>query len=119
MKHSAKAAARLTREHARQARSSTVAASGPNGTRWVQLPYALMLTGMVIGLALMVGSNRAVRTGTLVIAGAVLAGSLARLALPDGRAGLLRSRRRLVDVGLLAGLGAGLLVAGLILQVPR
>jgi hypothetical protein len=115
MKHSAKATARLAREHARQAR-----AGGAQGaTIWVQLPYALMITGMVIGLALMVGSNRSVRTGTLVIAGAVLAGSLTRLVLPDGRAGLLRSRRRLVDVGLLAGFGTGLLVAGLILQVPR
>ena len=84
-----------------------------------QLPYALMLTGTVIGLALMVGSSRAVRTGTLVIAGAALAGSLARLVLPDERAGLLRSRRRLVDVGLLAVLGVALLVAVLILQAPR
>jgi hypothetical protein len=115
MKHSAKAAARLAREHARQAG----AASNPGGAIWVQLPYALMLTGMVVGLALMVGSSRSVRTGTLVIAGAVFAGSLARLLLSDGRAGLLGSRRRLVDAGLLAGLGVGLLVAGLILEVPR
>jgi Protein of unknown function (DUF3017) len=115
MKHSAKAAARVAREHARQAR----AASAQGGTFWAQLPYALMITGLVIGLALMVGSSQSVRTGTLVIAGAVLAGSFTRLVLPDSRAGLLRARRRLVDVGLLAGLGTGLLVAGLILQVPR
>jgi hypothetical protein len=115
MKHSAKAAARVAREHARQAR----AASAAGGSALVQLPYALMLTGLVVGLALMVGSSRSVRTGTLVIAGAILAASLTRLVLPDDRAGLLRARRRLVDVGLLAGLGTGLLVAGLILQVPR
>jgi hypothetical protein len=115
VKHSAKAAARLARERARQTRTAGV----QNGSLRAQVPYALMLTGVVIGLALMVGSTRAVRTGTLVIAGAVLAGSLARLLLPEGRAGLLGSRRRLVDVGLLAGLGASLLVAVLIIHAPR
>jgi hypothetical protein len=53
----------------------------------------------------------------LVIAGALLAGSLTRLVLPDSRVGLLRSRRRLVDVALLAALGAGLLISGLFVQV--
>jgi hypothetical protein len=50
----------------------------------------------------------------LVIAGALLAGSLTRLVLPDGRVGLLGSRRRLADVAALTALGVGLLIAGLI-----
>ena len=54
----------------------------------------------------------------MVIAGALLAGSLARLVLPEGKAGMLGSRRRIVDVGVLGVLGIGLLVAGLIVAVP-
>jgi hypothetical protein len=53
-----------------------------------------------------------------VIAGALLAGSLARLVLPESKAGMLGSRRRLVDVAVLGILGVGLLVAGLIAKVP-
>lgn len=83
-----------------------------------QLPYAVVLAGMALGLLLMQVARDAVRGGTLVIAGALLAGSLTRLVLPDGRAGLLRSRRRLVDVALLTALGGGLLIAGLIVRVP-
>jgi hypothetical protein len=55
----------------------------------------------------------------LVIAGTLLAGSLARLVLPQGKAGMLGSRRRLVDVAALSALGVGLLIAGLILKVPH
>ena len=86
--------------------------------RLAQLPYALVLTGTVLGLALMWIAGQAVKSGTLVIAGALLAGAVARLALPDSKAGLLRSRRRLVDVAALTALGIGLLVAGLVVQVP-
>jgi hypothetical protein len=83
-----------------------------------QLPYLLVLAGVLLGLVLMRGGAQAVRGGTLVIASALLAGSLTRLLLPDGMAGLLGSRRRLVDVGLLTALGVGLLIAGLIVKVP-
>jgi hypothetical protein len=53
----------------------------------------------------------------LVIAGALLAGAVARMVLPEGRAGMLGSRRRLVDVAALATLGVGLLIAGLVVKV--
>ncbi len=79
----------------------------------MQLPYLLVLAGLVAGLATARGGGQAVKGGTLVIAGALLAGSLMRLVLPDGRAGMLASRRRLADVAVLGALGAGLLVAGL------
>jgi hypothetical protein len=49
------------------------------------------------------------------VAGILLAAAVARLALPERRAGMLVSRRRLVDVAMLAALGAGLLAAGLVL----
>jgi hypothetical protein len=45
----------------------------------------------------------------------VLAAALARIVLPERRAGMLVSRRRLVDVAVLAALGTGLLVAALVL----
>jgi Protein of unknown function (DUF3017) len=48
---------------------------------------------------------------------ALLAGAVARLLLPDRLAGLLATRKRSTDVITLALLGAGLLVAGLVL--PR
>jgi hypothetical protein len=86
--------------------------------RLAQLPYALVLAGTVAGLVLMQVTKGAVRSGTLVIAGALLAGSLTRLVLPDGLAGPLRSRRRLVDVALLTALGVGLLISGLIVKLP-
>jgi hypothetical protein len=83
-----------------------------------QLPYALVLAGIAAGLVLMEVAKDAVRGGTFVVAAALLAGSVTRLALPESRAGLLGSRRRLVDVAVLGALGVGLLVAGLIVQVP-
>ena len=123
MKHSAKAAARRARaEHAlaRQAPGSEARGSEAAGSRrWLsQLPYWLVAAGMVAGLATVRSGEQAVRGGTLVIAGALLAGSLARLVLPAGKAGMLGSRRRFVDVAALTALGLGLLIAGLLARVP-
>ncbi len=102
------------------ARSATaIAAKSRTGARRLaQLPYAVVLTGILAGLGVMRGGAQDVRGGTLVMAGALLAGSLARLLLPEGRIGLLGSRRRLLDVAALTALGAGLLIAGLIVKVP-
>jgi Protein of unknown function (DUF3017) len=102
----------------RVASTQRATASRSAGHRLAQLPYAVVVAGMLLGLVLIRGGGQAVRGGTLVVAGALLAGSLTRLVLPDSSAGLLRSRRRLVDVAVLAALGVGLLVAGLIIQVP-
>jgi hypothetical protein len=92
----------------------------PPGARRLaaQLPYGIVLAGVVAGLATIRTGDLAVRGGTLVMAGALLAGALARLVLPEGKAGMLSSRRRLVDAAVLATLGAGLLIAGLIAKVP-
>lgn len=108
MKHSAKAVARRTKAEQPAARRGLTA----------QLPYAIVLAGVAAGLVTMRGGGQAVRGGTLVVAGALLAGSLIRLALPDGRAGMLGSRRRLADVAVMAALGVGLLIAGLIVRIP-
>jgi hypothetical protein len=105
MKHSVKAAARKRRE--------------PGGRRLLtQLPYWLVLAGIGAGLVTMRGGGQSVKGGTLVVAGALLAGSVARMVLPEDRAGMLGSRRRLADVAVLAALGAGLLIAGLVVRVP-
>ena len=82
-----------------------------------RLPYWIVLAGIGIGLATMRGNMQSVKSGTLVIAGALLAGAIARVVLPEGRAGMLGSRRRLIDVAALAALGVGLLVAGLVVKV--
>jgi Protein of unknown function (DUF3017) len=116
VKHSAKALARQAR--IQQATSSS-AAPGNERRLTTQLPYWIVLAGVVAGLATMRGGGQAVRGGTLVIAGTLLAGSLARLVLPQGKAGMLGSRRRLIDVAALAALGVGILIAGLIVEVPR
>jgi Protein of unknown function (DUF3017) len=109
VKHSARALA--TRKQPRDG------ARGRPGLM-ARLPYWIVLAGVAAGLATVRGGNQAVRGGTLVIAGALLAGALARLVLPEGRVGMLASRRRLLDVAALATLGIGLLVAGLIAKVP-
>ena len=122
VKHSARAVARQAKARARQVPVGEPAAqrAGPptSGRRWLtQLPYCVVLAGMAAGLATARSGGQAVAGGTLVIAGALLAGSLIRLVLPDDRAGMLASRRRLADVAILATLGVGLLVAGLFAKV--
>jgi hypothetical protein len=80
-----------------------------------QVPYWLTLGGVTGLLVLTWQHALSVRGGTLAVAGILLAAALARIVLPERRAGMLVSRRRLVDVAVLAALGAGLLVAGLVL----
>jgi hypothetical protein len=87
--------------------------------RVAQLPYLLVLAITIGALAWMwQGGIQRAREGTLALAGAMFIGALARLVLPEARAGMLASRRRLVDVTCLAALAIGLLVAGLVLPVP-
>ena len=50
------------------------------------------------------------RLGLTVIGGALLCGALARLVIPKSNAGMLGMRPRLIDVLILTGLGAGLVV---------
>ena len=86
---------------------------------WRQLPYAIVLCGLALALVWMRQSGQDVRGGTLAVAGILFAAALARLALPERRAGMLASRRRLADVAVLTALGTGLLVAGLMLPAQH
>lgn len=121
MKHSAKAVARQDRVRAgsTQQPSGGFRGSSPRARRLTaQLPYGIVLAGVVAGLATIRSGDLAVRGGTLVMAGSLLAGALVRLVLPEGKVGMLSSRQRLVDAAVLATLGMGLLIAGLIAKVP-
>jgi hypothetical protein len=75
----------------------------------------IILIALILTLAWIRQSGQNVKGGTLAVAGILFAAALARLALPERRAGMLASRRRLADVAVLAALGTGLLVAGLVL----
>jgi uncharacterized membrane protein YdcZ (DUF606 family) len=89
-----------------------------NHIRLARLPYLVVLGGVLAGLAVMRSGAQSVRSGTLVMASALLIGSVTRLVARADRAGMLASRRRLLDAAALAALGVGLLVAGLIVKVP-
>jgi hypothetical protein len=82
-----------------------------------QLPYVLVICGLVAVLAWMRQGGLNARGGTLAVAGIVLAAALARLTLPERRAGMLVTRGRLADVVILTALGAGVLAAALVLPV--
>lgn len=99
-------------------RPAAVSRRGQAGTGgW--LPYLLILAGLAAVLGwLWTGGTHAARGGTLALAGVMFAAALARLALPESRAGLLASRKRRTDVVTLAALATGLLAAGLLLPVP-
>jgi ABC-type phosphonate transport system ATPase subunit len=83
--------------------------SGRFGALW------LVAAGLITGLAVMAFGH--VRSGGLVIAGTLVAGALLRLMLPRRPAGGLVVRSRLVDVLFLLGMGLGLFVIVLALDL--
>jgi hypothetical protein len=124
MRHSAPSASRARRQRRAAATASPAgparheAGRSPGGSgrqRWRHLPYVIVLCCLALALAWMRQSGQNVRGGTLAVAGIMFAAALTRLALPERRAGMLASRRRLADVAVLAALGTGLLIAGLLL----
>jgi hypothetical protein len=87
--------------------------------RWANLPYAIVLAATAAGLAwVTLGGLRHVQAGMLTVASALLAAAVLRLVLPERAAGLLVSRLRVLDVFALAGLGAGIMAAVLVLPTP-
>jgi hypothetical protein len=95
------------------------AAARAKPSRAAQVPYLIVLAITIGALAwIWQGGIQHAKEGTLALAGAMFIGALARLVLPKSRAGMLASRRRLVDVVCLAALAVGLLVAGLVLPIP-
>ena len=89
----------------------------PGAVGW--LAYLVVLGFIAADLAwLWAGGAHAARGGTLALAGAMFVAALARLVLPESRAGLLASRKRVTDVVTMAALGTGLLAAVLLSPVP-
>jgi hypothetical protein len=86
--------------------------------RWEQLPYSLIVAGVLIALGIIMLGTHHLKSGTLVLAGILLVAAIARLVLPDRLAGMLSTRRRLLDVAIFAALGFGLLAAGLGVAAP-
>lgn len=87
--------------------------------RWANLPYAIVLAATAGGLAwVALGDLRQVQAGMLTVASALLVAAVLRLVLPERAAGLLVSRRRVLDVLALASLGAGIVAAVLVLPTP-
>ncbi len=64
--------------------------------------FLVMLAACAVGLVLAAADQW--QAGVLCIGGALAVGCLARLLLPNGAAGLLRVRRKLVDVTILGAL---------------
>ncbi|HLH82833.1 MAG TPA: DUF3017 domain-containing protein [Trebonia sp.] len=94
-----------------QARSGRVGMAGA-------VPYLAVLVAVAAGVYIAwYQGSRGGGAGGAVAGSALLAAAAARFALPARLAGLLASRKRMTDVLTLTVLGAGLLVAGLVL--PR
>jgi len=76
--------------------------------------YLVIICGVALSLSYIWRGPQNVRGGTLAVAGLLLAAAVARLVLPERRAGMLASRRRLADVAAFTVLGVALLAAGLV-----
>jgi hypothetical protein len=98
--------------------SLSVARASQDMASWHQLPYILVVAGALAALVIIRLGTHHLKSGTLVLAGVLLVAAVARLVLPDRRAGMLASRRRWLDVAIFAVFGVGLLVAGLAVPVP-
>ena len=125
MRHAAPRSARSGKRrgaagNAAAAAAGTVSTAGEaqGAAGWHQLPYLLIVAGTVAALAIIRLGTQHLKGGTLVLAGVLLVAAVARLVLPDRRAGMLASRRRWLDVAIFAVFGVGLLVAGLAVPVP-
>ncbi len=114
MRHAAPRPARAARRQV----SPGAAAPSQQAPSWHQLPYILVVTGAIAALGIIRLGTHHLKSGTLVLAGVLLVAAVARLVLPDRRAGMLASRRRWLDVAIFAVFGVGLLVAGLAVPVP-
>ncbi|HEV2634274.1 MAG TPA: DUF3017 domain-containing protein [Actinocrinis sp.] len=73
-----------------------------------QWPFAVVFAGALAGIGLV--ALGALQHGLIVLAGAVVLGSVLRFAIPASRVGLLAVRRRGADVITMALLGVVLLV---------
>jgi hypothetical protein len=90
----------------------------PAVSRWLaQLPYALVVCGVVAGLFLV--ALNYYRRGSALLAVAALGGALARLLLPDRQVGLLATRRKTTDVLIMVAFAIGIAAVAWVVRSPR
>lgn len=73
-----------------------------------------IVMGLVAIAGLVTAALGAWRTGLIIMGAALLGGALARLVVNDDDAGMLKVRRKSLDVAWLTALGVGLIVLALI-----
>jgi hypothetical protein len=78
--------------------------------------FLLVLASTLAGVVVVAFSRW--QAGLTLIGGSLLVAAFARLVLPNGQAGMLGVRRKLVDVGTLLLLGAGLIAMAALIP-PR
>lgn len=89
----------------------------PTPVQYPQWPLTLVLSGIALGLAVvLLGSFR---VGALCMAGALTLSFILRLVLSDREAGMLKVRSRIVDLCVLGGFSIALLVLGFWVPVPN
>ncbi len=111
-----RAAAPPSRRKPRRSRSGPSRGHGGEPVRGSLVAYLIVLAGAAAGLGwVLYRGTHGVRGGTFALAGAMFVGALARLVLPESRAGMLASRSRVTDVVMFSALAAGLLAVGLML----
>lgn len=98
-------------------RSASHSAKRPTPSA-ITLGYFLLIALAVSGIVLACQSAKDVSDGVTITGGALLAMAGARLVLPEHLAGLLATRRRLLDTMTFGLLGVGLLTIGLLLPPP-
>lgn len=123
MRHAAPGSARAQagrKEGGRRRAGKRRSMENPAGEagRRQQLAYWLIVAGTCAALVIIRLGTHLLKSGTLVLAGVLLIAAIARLVLPDRLAGMLSSRRRLLDAATFAVFGIGLLIAGLGVQAP-
>ena len=79
------------------------------------IAYVVMSVICAVGLLLIVGVGQW-RGGSLVVAAGLMFGGVARFLLPDRLSGLLRVRRKRLDVLMLSG--AAVVLAVIALSIP-
>ncbi len=79
--------------------------------------YLIVVTILMVGVV--ISASGAWRTGVTVMGGSFGLAFLARSVLPDERAGMLRIRRRFVDLATMAICGVGMVVLASVIPNRR
>lgn len=92
--------------------------------RWLKKPsttggiiFLIVVAAVLVGVA--IAASGAWRSGATVIGASFGLAFLARLVLPEDRAGMLRVRRRFVDLATMALCGVGMVVLATVIPNRR